>query len=109
MEPTLEEALAKLYAGATDVVPSVGSTAASAQNVVAAGGLPAVQASPGPTDQAVPQAAPQLSADIAAIVASANDHFTRAQDALRTGDWARYGEEQRALEADLRRLGELTR
>jgi len=109
MEPTLEEALAKLFAGTPGIVPSVGSTAASAQSVVAAGGLPAAPTVPGATGQAVPQTAPQLSADVAAVVSSANGHFMRAQEALRNGDWARYGEEQRALEADLRRLGELTR
>jgi hypothetical protein len=43
------------------------------------------------------------------VIQSANGHYTRAQEALRAGDWARYGEEQRALEADLRRLSELAR
>ena len=43
------------------------------------------------------------------MIQSANQHYTRAQDALKAGDWARYGDEQKALEADLKRLGELTR
>jgi hypothetical protein len=47
--------------------------------------------------------------DAAALIRSANDHFTRAQEALKAGDWARYGDEQRALQADLQRLAEITR
>ena len=43
---------------------------------------------------------------VADLVRSANDHLARSQQALREGDWARYGEEQRLLQEDLRRLGE---
>jgi uncharacterized membrane protein (UPF0182 family) len=103
MEPTLEEALTRLFAGTPGVVPSVGSTAASAQ-AVQAGALPAA-------GQAVPSASgqPAASSELASVIQSANQHYTRAQDALKAGDWARYGDEQRALEADLKRLGELAR
>jgi hypothetical protein len=82
MEPTLEEALAKLFGQASPTV---------------AAGQPAnVQAT-----------AP--AADIPGLIRSASDRFTRSQEALKAGDWARYGEEQRGLEADLRRLAELAR
>ena len=43
---------------------------------------------------------------MADLVRSANDHLARSQQALRDGDWARYGDEQRLLQEDLRRLGE---
>ena len=42
------------------------------------------------------------------LARSAQTHYAAAQDALRAGDWARYGEELRALEADLRRLVDLS-
>ena len=43
------------------------------------------------------------------MIQSANQHFTRAQDAVKAGDWATYGNEQKALESDLRRLADLSR
>jgi hypothetical protein len=104
MEPTLEEALAKLFNLPPTSVPSVGSTVGSAQNAAPAApaaGQPAGQAVPGTTAAATPP-------ELAAVIQSANVHYTRAQEALRVGDWARYGEEQRLLEADLQRLAELT-
>lgn len=104
MEPTLEEALAKLFGASPSAVPSVGSTAASAQAAQGAAGLPTA-------GQAVPPASvqPAAASELASVIQSANQHYTRAQEALKAGDWARYGEEQRLLEADLRRLTELTR
>jgi uncharacterized protein len=115
MEPTLEEALTKLFPSAPGVVPSVGSTTASGAPVVgpgstqAAGQTPGQAASqtPGQTGEAAGAAVPAT--ELAAIIQSANQHYTRAQEALRAGDWAHYGEEQRLLEADLRRLSELAR
>src|SRR4051812_24950323 len=99
MEATLEEALTKLFAAAPGVVPSVGSTAASAQ-----------AATQGAAQAASSAGAPAAtSSELASVIQSANGHYTRAQDALRAGDWARYGDEQRALEADLKRLSELAR
>ena len=38
----------------------------------------------------------------------ANEHFELAQQALRDGDFARYGDEMELVEQALRRLGELT-
>jgi hypothetical protein len=102
MEPTLEEALTRLFAATPGVVPSVGSTAASAQAAQAA-------APPnGQAAQAVPGAAgPAASPQLAAVIQSANQHYTRAQDALKAGDWATYGSEQKALADDLKRLSDL--
>lgn len=42
------------------------------------------------------------------IMASALDHYNKAQDALRRGDWATYGEEIDAMKADLDELARLT-
>ena len=103
MEPTLEEALAKLFNLPPATVPSVGSTASSAPGRRAS--RPARR--PGRRCPAPAPRPPRPS--WRAIIQSANQHYTRAQEALRAGDWARYGEEQRLLEADLRRLAELTR
>jgi hypothetical protein len=86
MEPTLEEAVAKLFGTASVAQPGV---------------------APQPSVNGVPSAiAPGT--DVASVISSARAHFDRSQEALRAGDWARYGDEQRALEADLRRLAELT-
>lgn len=86
MEPTLEAAISKLFgfqAAAPAALPAVGQLA------------PAPEAS-----------ASALSPAVAGLVRSANEHLARSQQALRDGDWARYGEEQRLLQEDLRRLAE---
>jgi hypothetical protein len=85
------------------VVPPIGSTAASAQ-AAQAGALPVAGQTVAP---ASPQ--PASSSELASVIQSANQHYMRAQEALKAGDWARYGDEQRALEADLKRLAELAR
>ena len=64
-------------------------------------GTPGPGASPGPSGS--PSAA-----TIAQLVKSASDHYAKAQAALRNGDFATYGQEQRALEDDLARLRALT-
>jgi len=100
MEPTLEEALNRLF-GVTVATGPAGtpSPAAAATTGQATAQQPAAQSAPGVT----------VTPDAAALIRSANDHFTRAQEALKAGDWARYGDEQRALQADLQRLAEITR
>ncbi|MFN8532096.1 MAG: UPF0182 family protein [Dehalococcoidia bacterium] len=80
MEPTLQDALAKLLDTGRAPVPPATPT--------------------GPTTPG--------SSDLAALVRSAQEHYDRAQERLRAGDFAGYGEEIRLLEADLRRLAELT-
>jgi uncharacterized membrane protein (UPF0182 family) len=85
MEATLEEAVAKLF---------------GLGNVVQPGAAPQAPAIGAPS-------AISPGSDAASIISSARAHFDRSQEALRTGDWARYGDEQRALEADLRTLAEL--
>lgn len=92
MEASLEEALAKLF-------PPVGLPAAPQPST-----QPSPQAPAGPPQE---QPAPAQAA-MAAVVSAAQSHYQNAQAALRAGDWARYGDELKAMEADLRRLGELT-
>jgi hypothetical protein len=38
----------------------------------------------------------------------ANDHYNRAQDALKSGDFGTYGQEMKQVQADLQRLGQLS-
>ncbi|MCA9970460.1 MAG: UPF0182 family protein, partial [Anaerolineales bacterium] len=57
-----------------------------------------------------PQPLPPLDVDasLEELIQSANDHFTAAEAAQRTGDWTRYGTELEALQQDLQRLLEAT-
>jgi len=48
-----------------------------------------------------------VTADIAGLIRQAQEHFDRAQEYLRTGDWAGYGEELDALQEVLQQLAEL--
>jgi uncharacterized membrane protein (UPF0182 family) len=84
MEPTLEAALTKLFGGE----PAAGRATA----------LPDSATGPAAGEPAV-----------AAAARSAREHFEQAREAQRVDDWARYGEELRALDAALRQLEELTR
>lgn len=77
MQPTLEEALNNLFGGGT---------------------APAQAPSPPPAPT------PSQSLTIPRLAADAQAGFTRAQDALRAGDFARYGDELRQLEDALTRL-----
>jgi hypothetical protein len=103
MEPTLEDALTKLF-GASVTPPGMVSSSTDTS-------APAPAASP--TTATAAQTPPvggttSLSPDAAALIKSANDHFNKAQDALKQGDFATYGNEQKALQADLQRLATLS-
>ncbi|MBI4300408.1 MAG: UPF0182 family protein [Chloroflexi bacterium] len=71
---------------------------------------PPVTASPVPSGATptAPATSPSQETNVAALVQSAQDHFNRAQDALKAGDWAGYGQELAALKDVLARLGQLT-
>jgi uncharacterized membrane protein (UPF0182 family) len=84
MEPTLEQSLAKIFGGRP--APAAAATPAEAR---AAG---------------VPPGAPPAGAR--ALAQRALEIYGRAQDALRRGDWAAYGAEQKRLEETLRSLTE---
>ena len=86
MEPTFEGGLAKLFGGAAPPrpqEPAVTTTAA-----------------PGPATSPSPQLAPQFSE----LADQAQAHYQRAIDAQRAGDWAKYGEEIKALGQALDRM-----
>jgi len=63
--------------------------------------------SPTPTPSSTPDAGAPLPSDVAGLITYANVHFAAAQDALRAGDFARYGEEIARVQAALTRLDEL--
>jgi uncharacterized membrane protein (UPF0182 family) len=80
MEPTLEQSLGRIFGGRT--APPAAPVAARASG--------APEATPG--DRTLVQRAWEI--------------WTRGQDALRRGDWAAYGAEQKRLEETLRALAE---
>ena len=80
------------------------------------GPAPSPTPTPEPTPGGSPTPAPSPSAtvppvglpdDVPGLIAYANEHFELAQDALRDGDFARYGAEIDRVEAALQRLDEL--
>src|SRR5205809_411455 len=80
MEPTLEQSLSRIFAGRVAATPAAPTTAAG----------PGPAPSPGGVERAATQRALEA--------------WTRSQDALRRGDWAAYGAEQKRLEEALRTL-----
>ncbi len=81
MEPTLEQSLARIFGGRAGAAPAA--------------------AAPGP--------AAGLAPGVSTAAQRAWEIWTRAQDALRRGDWAAYGAEQKRLEEALRALLEPAR
>lgn len=65
------------------------------------GGSPTPPPEPSPTPGGVPS-------DVGELIDYANEHFELARQALRDGDFGRYGEEIALVEEALRRLDELT-
>lgn len=83
MEPTLQESLAVIFG--TEALPTE----------------PEIKppAPPGPEEP--------VTAEIAGLIEEAQQHYNKAQQYLKAGDWASYGEELDALKAVLDRLAEL--
>jgi uncharacterized membrane protein (UPF0182 family) len=79
MEPTLEQSLARIFTGHVASAPPTAARPAPSTSTPAAG-----------LDKALAQRALEI--------------FQRAQDALKRGDWAGYGAEQKRLEEALREL-----
>jgi len=90
MEASLDAALSRIFGGAIST--------ASAQT--AAPGAP--EAMPAPA--ATPGQAPRSAADLRPLIQEANQHYERAQQLLRQGDWAGYGEEIKKLGEVLKRM-----
>jgi uncharacterized membrane protein (UPF0182 family) len=82
MEPTLKESIAAIF------------------------GAEAPPAEPKPPAPAEPEE--PIAADIADLIEEAQQHYNKAEQYLREGDWANYGKELDALKAVLDRLAELT-
>ncbi len=78
MEPTLGESLARIFGAGASVVAA-----------------PTTPSTDTPTS-------------VNALVKKANDHYARAQDALKTGDWATYGKEMQGLQQTLEELMKAT-
>ncbi len=75
------------------------------------GGTPNATPVPGATIPVGPTATAggtQTTRTAEQITQSALDHYNRAQDALRNGDWTIYGQEIDAMKADLDELAQLT-
>ena len=83
MEPTLEESIAAIFG--PEVPPTV-----------------TVVKPPAPAEPEEP-----VVADIAELIEEAQQHYNKAQQYLKAGDWAGYGEELEALKAVLDQLAEL--
>ena len=82
MKPTLRESIAAIFG--TEVPPTEAEL-------------------PPPTVPEEP-----MPADIAQLIEEAQQHYDKAQEYLKTGDWAGYGKELDALKTILERLAELT-
>lgn len=80
MQPTLADALARVFSG-------LGATTQTTTP-------------PGPTTATNPT--------VAALVQQANDHYNKAQEALKVADWATYGAEMKALQQVLNQLTQAT-
>jgi len=96
---TLQEALDALLVGqgqGPSPPPSPGPTP-----------TPGPSATPGPTATPGTQPTPPAG-DVQALVSYANQHFELAQQALRDGDFARYGEEIALVQQALSQLEQLT-
>jgi len=105
MEPTLEDALNRLFGVTPGAAVAPGAPGAPAPTV--APGAPAPTVAPaGPPAVVAPGGAPASAAQLAA---EAQERYTRAQEALRAGDFARYGEEVRRLEEVINQLVQATR
>ncbi|MGI5836251.1 MAG: UPF0182 family protein [Chloroflexota bacterium] len=98
MEPTLQEALANLYDGKLDLAGIAPAAQAQGQPDTGA------QAS---TPEAEPGTVPSIPT-LSDLAKSAQDHYNRAMELLRTGDWAGFGEELKKLEQDLNNLNTQT-
>ena len=100
MEPTLGDALTKLFDGKV--------TVGGAQPTLAAqpAAQPTPQAGQQPPSAAQPSATPSPGAptSVADLIKAAQADYNAAQDKLKAGDWAGYGDEMKKLQSDLNAL-----
>ena len=115
MEPSLAQVLASAlgespptYTFATTAAAAAASQAsAAARATPTAGAAPTVAAPPTLAPAAPPLGVTPTATDVPGLVREASDAETRAQTALRNGDFAGYGQEQARLRAALDRLNQL--
>jgi uncharacterized protein len=88
METSLDAALTKIFGGEVESAAPPGA----ASNATSATPPPAANA------------APALKANLAALIQEANQHYERAQQLLRQGDWNGYGEEIKKLGEVLKKM-----
>jgi uncharacterized membrane protein (UPF0182 family) len=98
---SLGEALRLLLEAEAGASPGPGPTPTPAPSP-----SPGASPTPAPTPGQTPGASPPTG-DVAALIDYANLHFELAQQALRDGDFARYGEEMRLVEQALAELDAL--
>jgi uncharacterized membrane protein (UPF0182 family) len=113
MEPTLSQAIDVVMGQAEPTLPEPAAAAAEEEEGAEVSPTPGPELTPTPTPEATPTAAPEaapspLPTDIAALTLEAQAAFERAQELLRQGDFAGYGQEIDRLEELLERLVELT-
>lgn len=99
MAETLDQALNQVFASA----PAPAPASASAAQPAAPSPAPAVPAA-GPSLQPLPNVPGQITA----LAADANQHYARAQDAWKAGDFVAYGQELAAVQRDLQQLAQLS-
>jgi uncharacterized protein len=85
MEPTLEAGLARIFGNALSAAEDLAQTSQPASRV---GETPAAQSA----------------ADVQSLAAQARQHYDRALQAQREGDWTRYGEEIKRLGAAIEQI-----
>ena len=113
MEPTLGQAIDVVLGRAESTLPAAAAAAAAAEEGAEVSPTPGPELTPMLTPEATPtealEALPSpLPTDIAALTLEAQAAYERAQELLRQGDFAGYGQEIAKLEEILQRLVELT-
>jgi len=87
MEPTLEASLARLFGSQAPAASGAVDTARAVTPAIGAPGAPSAAAT-----------------DLRDLTSDARAHYDRAIAAQRAGDWAKYGEEIKALGEVLQRM-----
>ena len=120
MTDTLQNSLAQIFSGQGSLLPppsAISPTAAAASTAASASARPLISvAASAPPSSAPASLAPAASLaplanvppQLGALAKDANHHYSRAQDALKSGDFATYGNEMKAVQQDLQQLNQLT-
>ncbi|HVC34172.1 MAG TPA: UPF0182 family protein [Chloroflexota bacterium] len=102
MGTSLDDALNQLF-GTGTAAANPSASVVPAGLTTATGTTAAATPTPAATT-ATAAATPSVPGSVSALVQSANDDYDKAQAALKSGDWTTYGQEQKALESDLKKL-----